>query len=73
MSEHVYETKLVSQNGWEIHFPINDASPKEEIIRCRDCKEYHEPSGLCSQWSTYEADVFTDDNGYCYMAHKRVD
>lgn len=45
--------------------------PKEEIIRCRDCKE-HEPSGICSYWSTYDADVSTGDDGFCAWA-ERVD
>lgn len=43
----------------------------EEIIRCCDCKEYHEPSGMCDQWSTCEEAVYTDSIGYCYMARKK--
>lgn len=43
----------------------------EPIIRCRDCKE-HEPSGICSYWSIYDADVSTGDDGFCAWA-ERVD
>lgn len=47
----------------------NCSDMREEIIRCRDCKE-HEPSGICSYWSTYDADVSTSDDGFCAWAER---
>lgn len=51
---------------------ITKSEIQEEIIRCRDCKKHHKPSGICSYWSTYDADVSTDDDGFCAWA-ERVD
>lgn len=78
MTEHIYETKLVAQNGWKIHFPINDASPKEEIIRCRDCKHFladHETYGnICFWLDDGGYDLWpVNTNGFCAWAEKKVD
>lgn len=78
MSEHIYETKLVSQNDWEIYFPINDASPKEEIIRCRDCRYLNE-YGECTNdiWDgAYREDYpyvagEGDGTGFCAWAESK--
>lgn len=71
MTEHIYETRLVKQNGWEIYFPKSGASPKEEIIRCRDCVNWREED-YCVHWQTskYEAPCTLPDD-FCSYAEKR--
>lgn len=70
MTEHIYESKLVKQNDWAIYFPINDASPKERIIRCRDCFYWRDEDYCINpQWrqSPYEAPCTYEDS-FCSFA-----
>lgn len=61
MAEYIYEC----ENG--------GMARREEIVRCHDCKDHHDPSGLCSYLSTYDADVLTPENGFCAWGVKKVD
>lgn len=72
MTEHIYETCLVKQNGWEIYFPKSEASPKEEIIRCRDCVNWWD-EGHCVHWQTLPNEApCTMANDFCSYAEKKV-
>ena len=44
-------------------------SAQPEVIRCKDCIRYHEPSCLMA----YDGKEWSEDNGFCHVAERRTD
>ena len=48
--------------------PIVDAV---EVVRCKDCKYWHNNTELCDLWSVPNVAQHTYPNGYCFRAQRR--
>ena len=49
---------------------LNGLPPAQpEIIRCKDCIRYHEPSCLMA----YDGKEWSEDDGFCHVAERRTD
>lgn len=57
MSEYIYAT-----DGHEGHWLTG-----EEIVRCRDCKDYRESDETCHswQWHNWDAAIEVEPDGFC--------
>lgn len=44
-------------------------SAQPEIIRCKECIRYHEPSCLM----VYDGKEWAEDNGFCHAGKRRTD
>ena len=52
--------------------------PVQELVRCRDCKFYHEDDyGYCEFWGDvfhhWEGHDKADPNGFCHMGERKED
>lgn len=53
-------------------------STEEEIVRCRDCKEHNNKTGLCEYFSVNAGiemygHIYTELDGHCYMGVRHDD
>ena len=63
MSEYVYAT-----DGHKGHWLTG-----EEIVRCRDCKEYRDCDATCHawQWHNWETAIEVEPDGFCAWGARR--
>ena len=63
MKEHIFEyDDMFTEPLGLPHFP------KEEVVRCRDCKHYEDYSGCC--YRRYQPMAVTSD-GFCAWGERR--
>ena len=46
---------------------------REEVVRCRDCKDYRDSDATCHswQWHNWDAAIEVDPNGFCAWGERR--
>ena len=71
MSEHIIETEVFAGTPF---VPVGGTGKlREEIVRCRDCKHYHDSINGCDEfgdeWSDEYANVEPD--GFCAWACRK--
>lgn len=62
MSEYIME-----------YLPDTTCIEREEIVRCRDCKEYRDADETCHswQWHNWDAAIEVEPNGFCAWACRK--
>ena len=45
--------------------------PLREVVRCKDCKYWHNNTEFCDLWSVPNVAQHTYANGYCFRAERR--
>lgn len=67
MSEHIIETEMFGDTAF---VTIPPKEPKEEIVRCRDCKHYTDDEleyyHFCGSWCEQ-----VEPNGFCAWACRK--
>lgn len=67
MSEHIYED---SDMEHECYHVIPFGWQREEIVRCRNCKHYHEYQDLCERLKPW---MVVDPDGFCAWGEREDD
>lgn len=67
MSEHIIETEMFGDTAF---VTIPPKEPKEEIVRCRDCKHYTDDEleyyHFCGSWCEQ-----VEPNGFCAWGERK--
>lgn len=83
MSEYIIEwfgigeqlTRLREGNVPFVLWPklIREERRREEIVRCRDCKEYRDADATCHswQWHNWETAIEVEPDGFCAWGARR--
>ena len=77
MSEYVMD-----YSGWAEGIPIDEylklrdlmhARMREEIVRCRDCKDYRANDATCHswQWHNLDAAIEIEPHGFCAWGERK--
>lgn len=64
MSEYVVEEPSDSSASWRV---------REEIVRCRDCKHYHDKFNGCDEFGDMWHDEYAnvEPDGFCAWGERR--
>lgn len=67
MSEHIYEHKPSGADHMGKPVELPTLVQREEIVRCRDCKDYRESDETCHswQWHNWDAAIEVEPDGFC--------
>lgn len=81
MSEYIIEwfgigeqlTRLREGNVPLVLWPkrIREERRREEIVRCRDCKEYRDWTCHSWQWHNWDAPIEVEPDGFCAWGERR--
>ena len=67
MSEYIIAHCVDSVSG------VRYDERREEIVRCRDCKEYRDCDATCHswQWHNWDAPIEVEPDGFCAWACRK--
>ena len=86
MSEYIVDTFGIVQDFADLHGDMSTplyraimnvmlSRQHEEIVRCRDCKDYRASDATCHswQWHNWDAAIEVEPDGFCAWAVKRME
>ena len=67
MSEYIYGFEPCDK------IPEMKMVQREEIVRCRDCKDYRASDATCHswQWHNWEAAIEVEPDGFCSFGERK--
>lgn len=71
MSEHIIETEMFGDTAF---VTIPPKEPKEEIVRCRDCKHFFDwpyDGPRCSHWASTDLYPVVEPDGFCAWGERK--
>lgn len=67
--EEIQKIQELEQAQLDKTFELGEESAKAEIVRCKDCIRYHQPSCLMA----YDGKEWSEDNGFCHVGEREED
>ena len=64
---------VINRAGREVDHVDMDGRRLEDVVRCRDCKDYRASDATCHswQWHNWDAAIEVEPDGFCAWAERK--